>query len=216
MSYPRLKPVSFPCQFSTQYTLRIGTVVCLVLLVLGCGTPTPPSPVIVRTLSIRSLYPEALEVAKDWKEDAYLVRAEVSFWEDDADGYQYAHFSFRSPSTDIIGLAVWYDPVTGSFRDKWLSVAKEDPERKPQINDSDWRIDSVEALEIAQSHGGKEFLNGRSENDLDLYLLLEKRQNNGLPLTVWFAAYYDRTLGEELFVVINALSGEVVETSKAQ
>jgi hypothetical protein len=203
---------NFPSEFLERYTLRIGTLVCLGFLVLGCGASTTPSEVMVSTLSIRSLYPEALEVAKDWKEDAYLVEAQVSFGESSVDEYQYAYFSFRSPSTDIIGLAVWYDPATSSFRDEWLSIAK--AKRKLPISDSDWPVDSTEALKIVQSNGGKEFLTGRSENDLYLYLRLEKRQNNGQPLTVWFAAYYDETAGEELFVVIDALSGKVVETSR--
>jgi hypothetical protein len=205
---------NFPNEFLERYTLRIGTLVCLGFLVLGCGASTTPSEVIVSTLSIRSLYPEALEVAKDWKEDAYLVEAQVSFGESSVDEYQYADFDFRSPSTKIVGLSVWYDPATDSFRDEWLSIAKVDPSREPEIKDSDWHIDSTEALEIAQAHGGAEFLAGRSDSHLYLYLRLEKRQNNGQPLTVWLAAYYDETAGEELFVVIDALSGEVVETSR--
>ena len=102
------------------------------VFVLGCGASTPAAPIQTETLSIKDLYPRALEVAKAWKEDAFLVDAETSFWLDGADMYQYALFYFRSPSTNIIGLHVWYDPATDTFRDKWLSIHARDPERDPE------------------------------------------------------------------------------------
>ena len=196
-----------------QKACILGVFLCATLLVQGCGTTAVPPEVSVQTQSLQALYPRALKIARDWKADAYLVRGQASFGIDGRDWYQYANFSFRSPQTDIIGLRIEYDPETDSFSDEWLSIAKVDPERYPRIEDSEWAIDSVEALEIAQAHGGADFLADRSDRDLNLYLRLKKQKRNANLSAVWFVAYYDETEPANLFVVVDALTGEVIETS---
>ena len=187
-------------------------VICIIALAASCASPTPPAPASVDTLSIRDLYLEAMQRAKAWKQDAYFVGAETSFWPTDGDGFQRAFFSFRSRSTDVIGLLVSYDPATNLFEDERLSVAKENPLRKIEIPDADWRLDSTEALEIAQRAGGAEFLAGRIDGDLQLYIRLEKRQVNGSMRTVWFAGYYVGTVSSDsLRIVIDAVTGQVLE-----
>ena len=64
---------------SRRIAASVGLTVYLIGLSLSCSTPTPPPPVLVETLSIQDLYPEALQIAKAWKEDAYFTGADTSF-----------------------------------------------------------------------------------------------------------------------------------------
>jgi len=197
---------------SRRIAASVGLIVYLIGLSLGCSTPTPPRPVLVETLSIQDLYPEALQIAKAWKEDAYFTGAYTSFWPTDSNEFQYASFSFRSRATDFIGLYVSYDPATDSFEEKWLGVAEEDPRYKAEIADAEWRLDSIEALEIAQGAGGSEFLAGQLDKDLDLYLRLEKRQIGQDLRTVWRVAYYvGMPPSDSQWILIDAVTGEVLE-----
>jgi hypothetical protein len=200
------------CRLSRQIVTWVGLVVYLIVLGQGCSTPTSRPPVSVDTLSIRDLYPEALQIAKAWKEDAYLVDAQTSFWPTNADGFRRAFFSFRSRSTDVIGLLVSYDPATGSFADEWLSVAKEDPRQKEEISDADWRLDSVRALEIAQAARGSEFLAEQLDKDLNLYLRLKRQEVGTEVRTVWLVAYYaGMPPSADRRIVIDAATSQILE-----
>ena len=190
----------------------IWLVIYFAILALGCSTPSPPHPVFVDTLSIRDLYPEALQIAEEWKKDAYLVDAKTSFWPQQSDEFQGASFSFRSRSTDVVGLVVRYDPTNDLFTEEWLSVFKENPRYKVEISDAEWRLDSVAALEIAQGAGGAKFLSEQLDEDLDLYLRLERHQSGQDARVVWFVMYYaGMPPFADLGVVIDAATGEVLE-----
>jgi hypothetical protein len=165
----------------------------------------------VDTLSIRDLYPEALQIARARNEDAYLVLAQTSFWPADSLAYQAAFFGFRARSTDIIGLSVSYDAATGEFEDRWLSVAKETRPRE-EIADAAWRLDSVQALEIAQEAGGAEFLAGKLDKELHLYLRLEQLHVGNNQKVVWTVRYYaGMPPSADLRIVIDAVTGQVLE-----
>lgn len=201
-----------PCRLSRRIAASIGLTIYLVVVFLAsCSNSTPPPPVSVDTLSIRDLYPKALQIAKAWNEDAYLVFLETSFWPTDSPASQGASFSFRSRSMESIGLFVSYDKATGEFEDEWLSLANEARPRE-EIADAAWRLDSVEALEIAQEAGGAEFLAGHPDKDYLLYLRLEKRQADEDQRTVWLVRYYaGMPPSADLRIVIDALTGQVLE-----
>lgn len=201
-----------PYRLSRRIAASVGLVVYLTVASLAsCSSSTPPLPVSVDTLSIRDLYPKALQIANAWKEDAYLVYVETSFWPIDSAAYQSAPFGFRSRSMDFIGLFVSYDEATGEFEDEWLSVAQEAPQRE-EIANEEWRLDSVEALEIAQGAGGAEFLAGQLDKDLLLYLRLEKRQVGQDQRMVWLVRYYaGMPPSADLRIVIDAVTGQVLE-----
>jgi hypothetical protein len=202
---------------SRRIVAQIGLAIYLFVLSVSCSAPTPPQPVSVDTLSLRDLYPGALRIAKAWKEDAYLVETQASFWPVDSNGFRRAFFSFRSSSTNVIGLFVSYDPATGLFEDEWLSVAHEDPQQKEEIADTDWRLDSIEALEVAQRAGGAEFLARQLDKDLHLYLRLEKRQIGTDLRTVWLVAYYaGMPPTTDTSIVIDAATGQVLEARNAE
>ena len=92
-----------PYRLSRRIAASVGLVVYLTVASLAsCSSSTPPLPVSVDTLSIRDLYPKALQIANAWKEDAYLVYVETSFWPIDSAAYQSAPFGFRSRSMDCL------------------------------------------------------------------------------------------------------------------
>ena len=193
-----------------RYWVYHCTVAALTLfLLLSCGPVKPQGGKSVHTLSMRTLYPEALEVARAWKEDAFLVGADVDFALDDTEHNHLPSFFFLSPSTEVVGLFVNYDVETGTFSDEWLSIAKMDRSRYPEILDDEWPIDSVDALQIAQNHGGSEFLASRAGWDLHLLMHLRKRQTSGQSMTYWTVLYYDQYAREDLRMRVDASTGDV-------
>jgi hypothetical protein len=79
----------------------------------------------------------------------------------------------------------------------------------PEILNGDWPIDSVEALEIAQAHGGSEFLASRAGWDLSLLMDLDKRQEGTQSVTYWVVSYIDYEASEVLRMKIDASTGDV-------
>jgi hypothetical protein len=190
--------------------------VFLILLVLGCDSRTPQEETLVRTQSMQSLYPEALRLAQEWKTDAYLVRAETDFTLDDDSRDLYYNFVFRSRSSPFMAMLLSYDSTRGSLREKLLPVPTNNTGRDLEILDTDWSIDSVEALQVAQAHGGSEFLTKHSSSNLSLLLRLEKRLEGEQSKTVWLVSYYDQFAIEVLRVVVDASTGGVVEVDIGQ
>lgn len=191
----------------------IGLLVWLLVVGQSCGSPTRPPTTAVETLSLRDLYPHAVAIAKQWKEDACLVDVELSFWPVGVEGYGRASFFFRSPSTDIVQMFVRYRRATGEFTSDLLSV-KEEPLRCLQGKDTDWPVDSIDALNVAQAHGGATFLAHRSWENLHLFLRLGKRLEGNRLLTVWWVAYNDTATGQSTEVLIDATKGQVVQILK--
>lgn len=194
---------------------------CLFLLLIACGTPTPYPDVAARTTSVRALYPAAMELAREWRADAYLTRAHTWFVPADDDRSEYASFIFRSPSTDLIALHLRYLGHTDSWHDEWLSIANQDPKRYPEIRETDWQVDSTQALDIAQQNGGAIFLGCAAGGDLYLRLDLRRQWMGRRSVTVWWVSYsqiilppypdLDSSPCLDWDVAVDALTGEVLE-----
>lgn len=197
-------------QFHCRLRSMMTTLGCVLLL--GCTPEVSEEPVTVHTLSVQALYPEALRIATAWKPDAYLIGASADFAIDDSDCPLRVFFSFYAPSASIFFLDVQYNSEAQAFEKEALSSGGHiDPVRYPQILDTDWEVDSTEALEIAQAHGGAEFFTGRSSHYLcSSFVKLEKKMVEGQWVTRWRATYSDATTREGLFVHIDALNGEVI------
>ena len=194
-----------------------------VMIVLGfallsgcnCSPVSSEKPVAVHALSVRALYPEALQIAQAWKQDAYLIRASANIAIDNSDRPQDVSFLFYSPSTPYLVMEVQYDSETQSFEQESSSGGHIDPARYPEILNTDWEVDSVEALEIAHIHGGAGFLIGRSSHIMYPFLRLEKTKIGGNWTTLWYIPYSDKTANETMFIQIDALSGEVISVERS-
>jgi len=184
-------------------------VALLVCLSLGCCAGSVPSPLMLHTQSLQSLYPEALKMAKEWQQDAYLISARTDFAVNDVDADLSASFFFLSDTYPWTMLHISNFP-TLQFSSEEVSIPGLNRAENPAILDSEWPVDSIDALEIAQDSGGADFLQGRSTHDLYLYLKLEKQAVEDGFLTVWFAYYHDRTDKEALCLTIDAVTGQVV------
>jgi hypothetical protein len=165
---------------------------------------------------VQSLYPEALQLAQEWKTDAYLVSAETDFAFGDDGRDLYYNFLFRSHSSPLMQILLSYESTTGSIREKLLAAPENSTEQDLEILDTAWPIDSVEALQIAQAHGGSEFLAEHSSSNLSLLMRLEKRLEGDELKTIWFVSYYDQLAIEVLRVVVDASTGDVVEVDTGQ
>ena len=214
-----MRSYSDSCQEAGHHSLcSILIAVFPILLVLGCGSGAPREQVPVCTQSVRRLYPESLQIAQKWRADAYLVRAETDFVIGVCDSRDlYYNFVFRSHSSPLMQIFLSYDSTKDSLREKLFAVPADSTEHDTEISDTDWPVDSVEALQVAQAHGGSEFLaRHSSSNNLSLLLRLEKRLEGQQTRTVWFVSYYDQLAAEVLRVVVDASTGEVVEVDTGQ
>lgn len=192
----------------SAYQITLAAI-CLVLVLVGCQTDTPPATVEANALSARELYSQALEIAKEWKLDAYLIDVHVIGGEGNKQG-DFVSYRFYSPSTPYIALDLDYDADSGSFTDKLFPASKLDFKDTLEIRDDDWKVDSPKALAIAQAHGGGEFL---AKWDASPSLTLQKEESAGGVATVWRVSYFDVRSFETLRVRICAVSGQVLAVS---
>jgi hypothetical protein len=135
-------------------TSRILIAICFAFLVAGCVQQSPPEQRSVYTLSVRPLYPEALEIARAWRSDAYLVSIGVPADRVGGSMSLGASFYFLSPSSNLVMLRARYDSAVNSWQDEWLSAYAVDRDLYPEIADSEWQVDSAEALKVANLSGG--------------------------------------------------------------
>lgn len=174
----------------------------------------PIGPTDVSVLSLKELYPEAIEVAQGWLGDAYLVYADVTILPiEDAETLR-ASYSFRSQQADQSWLNVYI-----RMKASGIEVRSEDgvfgisrPAEGPI--DLDKVLDSTEALEIIQEEGGGDFYleNSGLTWPQDLYLEHQDRTNFSGAL-VWRGSYMNPVTHDRLSVVIDAKSGDLLYTN---
>ncbi|MEW6569331.1 MAG: hypothetical protein AB1449_14450 [Chloroflexota bacterium] len=115
----------------------------------------------MRVLSIKETFPIAVTAAREWREDAVLNWADMSFRPVTHASGLTGWFVFRSPSEPRVWLL-----VTVRESGKGLEVGSEGgiyevPEPKPvgeSIDPLQLPFDSAEALEIIMQNGGQEFV----------------------------------------------------------
>ena len=194
---------------SQQGKCRVLLVGCLALLLLGCSPARPTEQVAVYTASVRALYPQALQVAREWRTDAYLVFVHTDFAvAGQGEKNLFSTFTFSSLTTPAFELTLIYEPATDSFE---TSLSGYGPERRLRlaIAEDEWPVDSTMALEIAQASGGADFLSRASQN-LSLHMSLEKGPVEGTQVTYWLVYYADWTKLEGLCLTIHAGTGAVI------
>jgi len=156
----------------------------------------------MRVLSVRELYPDALEAARQWRGDAVLSYATASFRPSESPGGLTAGLGFRSASEPGIYLLVWFRESSG---DTQMEVHEAiDPLQLP--------FDTAQALEMALQAGGAEFLSEHPTINWPQSLTLEYEDlfySQGSVL--WIVRLLERGTLEHAEVAIDALTGEVVE-----
>ncbi len=179
--------------------------------VLSCAPEATPNTGKLRVLSVRELYPKALAEASLWRPDAFLVWADVTLRRADSIRAPDAAFAFNTRVDPTSGLLVYVSEANGGTRietEEAYSPARTNPQRPIELDE--WRIDSTEALEIALANGGQEFLGQYPEAD-SLFLRLEHAIPYATGRLQW-RAVFSETFGEGIWIMIDPLTAEVLET----
>lgn len=139
---------------------RLGFIFILLvavsLLTTVCSGKTDEIPDQFRVLSINSLYPRALKVAKDWKDDAYLNG--VSLWVapiDDRHPLQ-AFYGFESKSDPEWLIIVFNETDTGIEITETKTGSYPSGTGRPELDLSQVMFDSQEAFEKIYHKEGEE------------------------------------------------------------
>jgi hypothetical protein len=182
-----------------------------ILFTLTNCTQTPQQ-VHLRTLSAQEFYPLALEIAQEWKPDAYLADIEVDFLpEEDHERRLSMSFGFESPSDDRHSVLIFFREDTDEPEVEIIDHPNPIAVRNP-ISSEDWPVDSVEALAISQANGGNEFVTKYDPEMTYLFLRLEERRPivPGVGLR-WRVSYSNLGTGEYIRVMLDPQTGEVIE-----
>jgi hypothetical protein len=117
-------------------------VLFFVIILAGCSgeRPEPDSTVFVSARKVQGIL---FEAAKSWKDDAYLSKLSIDSWH--AGGRVYA--DFQSLSDDYNVCLITLTPQTGEMKQEILKRETPIVYHLP-ILDSDWEIDSTEAVKI--------------------------------------------------------------------
>ncbi|MBN1450710.1 MAG: PepSY domain-containing protein [Anaerolineales bacterium] len=158
-----------------------------------------------QALSAKGYYDEALAIAQEWQADAYLQFADLTVRSEDGMPHK-LWLSFIFYSVDLHNEALLVFFVEGSPVES--KIVRSGSGDRREIEEKDWALDGIEALKIAQGQGGNEYMSKYSGVEIKLFLEHQK----GIPessLVVWRVSYL-RPEGV-LYIVVDAVSGEVVE-----
>ncbi len=162
--------------------------------------------------SLADLYPEALDQARSWHDDAYMVWADISFRLSRLD----AAFAFGTLNDPKQGLLVYF-----RLNEEGYDVELEEAESsgrtefRPEINREDWAVDSQEVAQRVFNLRGSDFLKAHPEVDEAMLQLRRisgaSAENTGLETDkiVWIMSYY-KLRGVTLRVFVDSITGEII------
>lgn len=184
---------------------RILLITVLLFVIAACGD-SRNSP--ARVESLRQNMPALEEVARNWRPDAYLSRAEFPILDGNPTSFLIAA-GFQSPTESAESLLVWLetDGVIATERvPHTVPVIQDEP-----ITQDDWTLDSAEALEVALDVEGQSFLEEHADSQCS-FLVLERAFDRPDRPVVWWMRLTECFGGEisSRLVVIDALTGEVL------
>jgi hypothetical protein len=161
-------------------------------------------------LSARTFWPQALALAQEWRPDVYVRSVDVDVpLRNSSSDHRTMWFSFQSPGEDFVTLVVACDAKgCGSF----------EVEQKPQyplrqctpFALDDFALDSKDALDIGLQNGGESYMQLQT---VSVLLMLNRTSPGCNGPVVWRASFANLAAVEGLDVVIDAVTGEVVEIS---
>jgi Tol biopolymer transport system component len=164
-------------------------------------------------LSAADHYEEALERAKEWKEDAYLSRisADVGAWTGDGRLVPSLTYMFHSPTTpDAFYILRLSDGV-------WSSEEAEQgrgPLKPAPVDPEDWSLDSTDAWSIALANGGEQFLLQYQDPMTIMSVTLDYWRagitQGGLAWRVHYLILY----GPSLDMIIDPKTGDIIESEE--
>jgi hypothetical protein len=182
----------------------ISFIILIVLAIVGC---TPASNTTVKIPSFREHYPILLEEAQKWKPDAYLDEARIFLFPKFSDSYLISAVFF-SPSEDLESLAVdLYQ--NGAITSEAFIQEYPVYQHKP-ITETDWKIDSQDAMEYMLDKSGVRFPN--PDNNDCSFIILKRVLPVQDQLVIWSLSLWDCSDAVQ-HIYLNANSGEMLDSS---
>ena len=195
---------------------KISSIVSVVFLIAGCsqagqktaGDGKAPNVPHIPVLSAKFHWPQAIEVAQEWHSDAYLIDITVNVRiPGTVSRLNSVYFGFQSPSNVSATLLVKCNQTCYSSEELTTPISLP---QCPPLEMDDQLLDSDEALEKALLYGGADHV--RSEHAL-LHMDLERNYPgcDGSTIT-WSVSFGNITTFENVIYVMDAFSGELLET----
>lgn len=182
------------------------------------GGATERDDIEFKAFSLDQIYPEALEAATQWKSDAQLRSAQLSFLPSDSSQGRWAALSFRSPGSPQEWLGVFIGESAGGLEIKTeagIFEGRDRPIGEP-IELDQLALTSEDALEIGLANGGWGFIQEQGDSMFwpqDLYLQYEDTFNESGPI-LWRVGFWRPFAGASLSVKMNANTGEIIEIKR--
>jgi hypothetical protein len=173
--------------------------------ITSVSNPSPP------VVSARNFWSQALDMAQEWRSDAYvrLVRVdvptpngEVPEREDPRVG-----FVFQSPSEDHVTLVVTCGVKGCSSFEEARKLGYPVRQCIPIAFD-DFTLDSADVLDISLQQGGQDYVSLPSAS---IFLKLSRSSPSCTESVVWRAAFIDVANRTGLDVIVDAVTGEIIE-----
>ena len=157
----------------------LGTVTIAILSSLtGCGSGKE-LPVTIG--SLRESLPMLEEAASLWRQDAYLVDAEVRIPSDDP-ALWVASGGFQSPTEDSESILVFLEQ-DGSVSTERVPHTTGVRQVRP-IMSVDWKLDAEDALERALTKEGRRYLEENADSQCS-FMILERDVPHSTETVVW-------------------------------
>jgi len=169
----------------------------------GCGNGDLP----VSVASLRETLPELEQAAALWRQDAYLMTAEVRIPSDDPTLWV-AVGGFQSPSEDSESILVFLEQ-DGSVTSKRVPHTAGVQQVRPILS-VDWKLDAEEALERALTAEGRLYLEENAESQCS-FMYLERDVPTSIETVVWRVTLSGCLL-EPAFqtTIVDANTGEIL------
>lgn len=181
--------------------------ICLSIIFLSVlvGCKTLKERPMIEIISAREYYPLLLEEALKWQEDAYLDQIDLYF--DPRDIPIRAHFLSLSCEFESLGVNVLQDgTISTEIFEHEVHIY-----HHPPILESDWEIDSEEALNLIlkkTNHAPIDFSKVTNYLKLQRYLATQSQP------VVWHLALIYDLGGKAEHYYLDPIKGEMVEFNK--
>lgn len=176
----------------------------LVMALAGCQSPAA-SPPPMEVTSLQQVLPVLIEVARNWRSDAYLVEADFPLVDDEYQG-PIAYASFQSPEAEAESLLLRLNR-DGTISAQAIVQTRPILQREPVLSDQSM-LDSGDALNRALDFAGRDAwplaMSGCS------FLGLGRDISVDQPPVTWMLTLTDCDAKEVVQVEIDAHSGALV------
>lgn len=196
-----------PLQARIILTLIAITITVSACVNQGLESTTPPlQNTHLSALSSRVFWTQALALAQEWRTDAYITNVEVDVRLPNVPSSRsIVSLLFQSPSENLVTLTVWCNAEgCSSFEFEHTTPLQQ----CTPITLDDFVLDSSDVLDIGLQYGGEAYAHRRTASVL---LQLYRHSPSCTGSIQWTVKFADLATTEGLIIVIDPITGEVIE-----